>query len=90
LREDIIKLKDNNLNSLKFLKNKKKDGEIMKRDAKETLNLMSLVFGIIFILAGLGGSAIAIPTNSTIIIAPIISLVLGAFLAIMGGLRKWG
>jgi len=62
----------------------------MKRETKENVNLVSLAAGIIFILIGLGGSAITIPSKSPIIIAPIISLIIGAFLALMGGLRKWG
>jgi len=62
----------------------------MKRETKENVNLVSLVAGIIFILIGLGGSAITIPSKSPIIIVPIISLIIGAFLALMGGLRKWG
>jgi len=62
----------------------------MRRETKEKVNLASLVAGIILILIGLGGSAITIPTKSLIIIAPITSLVIGAFLALIGGLRKWG
>ena len=62
----------------------------MNRNTKEYVNFMSLIIGIILILVGLGGSAITIPTKSLVIIAPLISLILGAVLAVMGGLRKWG
>jgi len=62
----------------------------MKKKTKETLNLLSLIMGIIFIIIGLIGSAIIIPTKNQMIIAPLLSLVIGAFLALMGGLRKWG
>ena len=62
----------------------------MRRQTKETANLISLVIGVILIIAGLGGSAIIIPTKSQIIIVPIISLIIGSILALMGGLRKWG
>ena len=49
----------------------------MRRQTKETANLISLVIGVILIIAGLGGSAIIIPTKSQIIIVPIISLIIG-------------
>lgn len=62
----------------------------MKKTTKEKINLVSLIIGIIFIIVGLAGSAITIPTKDPILIAPIISLLLGAVLALMGGLRKWG
>ena len=62
---------------------------MVKRRSKESVNLASLVVGIILIILGLAGSAITIPTKNPIIIAPIISLILGAILALMGGLRKW-
>ena len=62
----------------------------MKKKNKETANLISLVIGVILIIIGLAGSAITIPTKTTIIIAPILSLIIGAILALMGGLRKWG
>lgn len=62
----------------------------MKRQTKENLNLISLVVGIFLIIVGLGGSAITIPTGNPVIIAPIASLIIGAFLALTGGLRKWG
>lgn len=62
----------------------------MKRDTKETVNLLSLIIGIALIIVGLGGVAILIPAKSSILIAPILSLIIGAILALMGGLRKWG
>ena len=62
----------------------------MKRGTKETVNLLSLIFGIILIIVGLGGSAILIPARSPLILAPILSLIIGSILALMGGLRKWG
>jgi len=62
----------------------------MKRGNKETFNLISLVVGIILIILGLAGSAITIPTKNPILIAPLVLLVIGAILALMGGLRKWG
>lgn len=62
----------------------------MNRNTKETVNLLSLIVGIFLIIIGLGGSAIAIPTKNPIILFPIISLIIGAVLALMGGLRKWG
>jgi len=62
----------------------------MNRQTKENINLASLIIGIIFILIGLAGSAITIPTKNSIIIAPIILLVVGALLSLMGGLRRWG
>jgi hypothetical protein len=55
----------------------------------ETGNFISLIIGIILIIAGLGGTAITIPLKNSLVIAPIASLVIGAFLALMGGLRKW-
>ncbi len=60
-----------------------------KKDSRENINLASLIIGIVFIVIGLAGSAITIPTKSPIIMAPIISLIVGAILALMGGLRKW-
>ena len=62
----------------------------MRRDTKETINLLSLIIGIVLIVVGLGGSAITIPTRNPILIVPILSLIIGAILALMGGLRKWG
>ncbi len=62
----------------------------MEKETRETLNLVSLILGIILIIIGLAGSAITISTKDPIIIAPLLSLLLGAFLAIMGGLRRWG
>ncbi|MBS3092582.1 hypothetical protein J4466_04145 [Candidatus Pacearchaeota archaeon] len=62
----------------------------MKRGAKETANLLSLICGIILIIVGLGGSAILIPARSSLILAPMFSLIIGSILALMGGLRKWG
>jgi len=61
----------------------------MKKETKETTNLSSLIVGIFFIIIGLVGSAITLPANNHII-APFLFLVAGAFLALMGGLRKWG
>lgn len=55
----------------------------------ETGNFISLIIGIILIIAGLGGTVITIPMKTPIILAPIASLVIGAFLALMGGLREW-
>ncbi len=55
----------------------------------ETKNLISLIVGIFLILVGLGSFAITIPLKSPIIIAPVVSLIIGAILALMGGLRKW-
>ena len=60
-----------------------------KRRSREGINLASLVIGIFLIIVGLAGSAITIPTRNPIIIAPIALLVIGAILALMGGLRKW-
>jgi len=62
----------------------------VRRDTKETINLLSLIIGIVLIVVGLGGSAITIPTRNPILIVPILSLIIGAILALMGGLRKWG
>ena len=62
----------------------------MKRQTKENINLLSLIIGIFLIIIGLGGSAIIIPAKNSLIIAPILSLTIGAILALMGGLRKWG
>ena len=62
----------------------------MKRGTKENINLLSLIFGIILIIVGLGGSAILIPARSSLIFVPVLSLVIGSILALMGGLRKWG
>ncbi len=56
---------------------------------KDTYNFISLIVGIILIFIGLGGVSIAIPTKSPIIIVPIMSLIVGAILALMGGLRRW-
>ncbi len=61
----------------------------MIKKKREKLNLSSLVIGIILIITGLTGSAIIIPTKQSISVAPIILLIIGAFLALMGGLRKW-
>lgn len=84
MEENAKILKEENINS-----NNRKEGE-MKRQTKETINLISLVIGVVLIIVGLGGSAITIQAKSPIIIVPIISLILGAILALMGGLRKWG
>jgi len=62
----------------------------VRKGTKETINLLSLIIGIVLIIVGLGGFAITIPTRSQIIIAPILSLLIGALLSLMGGLRKWG
>jgi len=56
---------------------------------KRNKNLTSLIFGIILIFAGLTGSAITIPSQKIIIIIPLLSLIIGAILSIMGGLEKW-
>lgn len=56
---------------------------------KETKNFISLVAGIILTLVGLTGTVILISIPNKIIIVPIISLLLGFFFALMGGLRKW-
>ena len=64
--------------------------EKMRSQTRENINLVSLIAGIILILIGLAGSAITIPTKNPIIIAPIILLLIGAILSLMGGLRKWG
>jgi len=82
-------MKQKNLKNKETIKDKKKGGN-MKRQTKETINFISLIFGIFLIIMGLGGSAITIPTQQPIIILPIISLIVGAILAIMGGLEKWG
>lgn len=77
-----------------ILKDKKHSDNIkgckMKRETKETINFISLIGGIFLIMAGLTGSAITIPTKQPIIILPLLSLVIGAILAIVGGLEKWG
>jgi uncharacterized membrane-anchored protein len=70
-------------------KNSKRRDKMSKRKTKESINLASLVVGIILIILGLAGSAITIPTRTPIIIAPIILLIIGSILALMGGLRKW-
>lgn len=77
---DRKEFKEEKLNS-----NNKKEGEMNKRDK----NLLSLVIGIILIIIGLSGSAITLPTRSQIVIVPIISLIVGAILAILGGLERW-
>ena len=66
-----------------------KEGAKVNKNTKETMNLLSLIIGIFFIIVGLGGSAITIPPKNPLLIAPILSLVVGAILALMGGLRKW-
>ncbi len=38
----------------------------MKKETKETINLLSLIIGIVFIVLGLAGSAITIPTKNSI------------------------
>jgi len=60
-----------------------------KKKKHETINFISLVIGIILILIGLLSSAIIIPTKDPIVIAPIALLVIGAILALLGGLRIW-
>ncbi len=65
----------------------------MKKETKESVNLFSLIAGIILILIGLVGLAITLPLDDISLIPILISvglLVLGATLALMGGLRKWG
>ncbi len=62
----------------------------MKKQTKENINFLSLVMGIIFIIVGLIGSSITIPTKELVIIVPVSFLIIGAVLALMGGLRKWG
>ena len=62
---------------------------MIRKKSREKVNLVSLVVGIVLIVFGLAGSAITIPTGNAIIIAPIVSLILGAILALLGGLRKW-
>ena len=54
-----------------------------------TKNLYSLISGKIFILVGLRGTIITSQASKPIIIIPIVSLVIGAILAILGGLEKW-
>lgn len=61
----------------------------MKKQNKEKLNFLSLIIGIILIIVGLFSFAITLPNKTLIIIAPISSLIIGAILALMGGLRKW-
>ncbi len=56
---------------------------------KESINLASLIVGIFLIIIGLISSAVTLPTKSSMIIFPVVSLLVGAFLALMGGLRKW-
>ena len=58
-----------------------------KRKEKEQLNLYSLIIGIFFIVIGLVSFAMTISIKKIIFI-PIIVLIIGAFLALMGGLRK--
>ncbi len=64
-------------------------GNIKNYMKKDTRNLISIIIGIFFILAGLGGVAITIPTTEPIIIIPALSLVIGAILSLLGGFRKW-
>lgn len=56
---------------------------------KENRNLTSLILGILLILTGLTGTALFISKDKSLIIYPIITLVIGAILALLGGLRKW-
>lgn len=56
---------------------------------KDTYNFISLIAGIILIFIGLAGVSLTISTRNLIIILPTIALIVGAFLALMGGLRKW-
>lgn len=51
-------------------------------------NFVSLIIGIILIIVGLGGIAI-IPYENPIIVAPLLSLIAGEILALIGGLKKW-
>jgi len=60
-----------------------------KMSKKESINLASLIVGIFLIIIGLISSAVTLPTKSSMIIFPVVSLLVGAFLALMGGLRKW-
>ncbi|MBI2632319.1 hypothetical protein HYW75_04920 [Candidatus Pacearchaeota archaeon] len=56
---------------------------------KDSRNLLSLLAGIFLVFIGLTGTIITIPSSKPIIILPVLSLVIGAILAILGGLRKW-
>lgn len=58
----------------------------MKKEAK---NFTSLIIGIILVIIGMSGTIITLPTQSKIIILPILSIIIGAVLAITGGLGKW-
>lgn len=62
----------------------------MKKQTKETINLLSLIIGILMIIIGLVGFAITFSAGNYFIIIFVLFLVLGAILALMGGLRKWG
>ena len=52
-------------------------------------NLISIIIGTVLILIGLAGVSITLPLKDNLIIIPGLSLILGAILALMGGLGKW-
>ena len=52
-------------------------------------NLISIIIGSVFILIGLAGVSITLPLKNNLIIIPAFSLIIGAILALMGGLGKW-
>ena len=53
-------------------------------------NLISIIIGYALILIGLTGVSIILPLkNNLMIIIPGLSLIIGAILALMGGLGKW-
>ena len=56
---------------------------------KETKNFTALIIGIILVIIGMSGTIITLPTQSKIIILPVLSIIIGAVLAITGGLGKW-
>lgn len=56
---------------------------------KEKKNFTALIIGIILVIIGMSGTIITLPTQSKIIIVPVLSIIIGAVLAITGGLGKW-
>lgn len=59
---------------------------------KKNKNLVSLISGIILILIGASGASISLlkfGLNSTLIIPPLISFVLGIIFAYIGAKEKW-
>lgn len=86
-----MSIKENIKKEEKPLKDNKKEDDMAKKKKHEVANLISLIIGIILILSGLGGVAIAIAisSKSLIIILSSISLLIGAILALVGGLRGW-